>query len=100
MWGGVLSTQALLTMSMKLQYRENGFHSSLFLAVAPFPGLPRLDYGHFQQCPSDPRRLIWLLYLRANGWSIKQGYKGFVYIAVISAVIAAFYTAMMFLTGR
>lgn len=44
--------------------------------------------------------LIWLLYLRANGWSIKQGYKGFVYIAVVSAVIAAFYTAMMFLTGR
>ncbi|MDV6317080.1 hypothetical protein [Idiomarina sp. HP20-50] len=44
--------------------------------------------------------LLWLLYLRVNGWSIKQGYKGFVYIAVISAVIAAFYTAMMFLTGR
>lgn len=44
--------------------------------------------------------IIWLLYLRLNGWSIRQGYKGFVYIAVISAVIAAFYTAMMFLTGR
>lgn len=44
--------------------------------------------------------LLWLLYLRANGWSIKQGYKGFVYIAVISTVIAAFYTTMMFLTGR
>mgnify|MGYP003724279429 FL=1 len=44
--------------------------------------------------------LLWLLYLKTNGWTIKQGYKGFVYIAVISAVIAAFYTAMMFLTGR
>ncbi|MCP1340465.1 hypothetical protein NJR55_12785 [Idiomarina sp. M1R2S28] len=43
--------------------------------------------------------LFWLLYLRANGWSIKQGYKGFIYIAVLSAVIAAFYTTMMFLTG-
>ncbi|SDF36049.1 hypothetical protein SAMN04515658_101272 [Idiomarina zobellii] len=44
--------------------------------------------------------LLWLLYLKTNGWTIKQGYKGFVYIAVISAVIAAFYTAMMFITGR
>lgn len=44
--------------------------------------------------------LLWLLYLRTNGWTLKQGYKGFVYIAVLSAVIAAFYTAMMFLTGR
>jgi len=44
--------------------------------------------------------LLWLLYLKSNGWTIKQGYKGFVYIAVISAVIAAFYTAMMFITGR
>lgn len=44
--------------------------------------------------------LFWLLYLRTNGWSIKQGYKGFIYIAVFSAVIAAFYTTMMFLTGR
>lgn len=44
--------------------------------------------------------LFWLLYLRANGWSIKQGYKGFIYIAVFSAVIAAFYTTMMFVTGR
>lgn len=44
--------------------------------------------------------LFWLLYLRINGWSIKQGYKGFIYIAVFSAVIAAFYTTMMFVTGR
>lgn len=44
--------------------------------------------------------LLWLLYLKTNGWTIKQGYKGFVYIAVISEVIAAFYTAMMFITGR
>lgn len=44
--------------------------------------------------------LLWLLYLKTNDWTIKQGYKGFVYIAVISAVIAAFYTAMMFITGR
>ncbi len=44
--------------------------------------------------------LLWLLYLKTNGWTIKQGYKGFVYFAVISAVIAAFYTAMMFITGR
>lgn len=44
--------------------------------------------------------LFWLLYLQVNDWSIKQGYKGFIYIAVFSAVIAAFYTTMMFLTGR
>lgn len=44
--------------------------------------------------------LLWLIYLRLNGWTIKQGLKGFGYIAIVSAAIAAFYTLMMWITGR
>ncbi|MGM0480972.1 MAG: hypothetical protein ACQEQZ_03450 [Pseudomonadota bacterium] len=44
--------------------------------------------------------LFWLAYLNINGWTIKQGQKGFLYIAIFSAAIAIFYTLLMFLTGR
>ncbi|WP_404399624.1 hypothetical protein LG288_07760 [Idiomarina seosinensis] len=44
--------------------------------------------------------LLWLAYLNINGWTIKQGLKGFLYIAIFSGAIAAFYTILMFITGR
>ena len=44
--------------------------------------------------------LVWLVYLRWHGWTIKQGLKGFGYIAIFSAVIALFYVLLMWLTGR
>jgi len=44
--------------------------------------------------------LIWWLYLRANGYSLKQGRKGFVYILVVSVFIAAVYTLLLWLSGR
>lgn len=42
--------------------------------------------------------LLWFAYLRANKWSMAQGKQGFLYILVLSAVIAGFYTVMMLLT--
>lgn len=42
--------------------------------------------------------LLWLGYLKANHYSVAQGKQGFMYILVLSAVIAAFYTLMLFLT--
>jgi len=44
--------------------------------------------------------LLWFAYLKANKWTLAQGKQGFIYILVLSAVIAAFYTLMMFLTHR
>ncbi|WP_198678642.1 hypothetical protein [Idiomarina seosinensis] len=44
--------------------------------------------------------LIWLAYLHLNGWTIRQGLKGFGYIAIFSTAIAIFYTLMMWVTGR
>ncbi|MBL4741539.1 hypothetical protein DEU29_11276 [Idiomarina aquatica] len=44
--------------------------------------------------------LAWIVYLQLNGWTLKQGLKGFGYIAIFSTVIAVFYTLMMWLTGR
>lgn len=43
--------------------------------------------------------LIWWLYLKNNGWSIKEGKKGFIYILVLSGVIASFFTLMLYLTN-
>ncbi|WP_168171542.1 hypothetical protein [Lacimicrobium sp. SS2-24] len=43
--------------------------------------------------------LIWYLYLRHQGYSLKQGKQGFIYILMFSAVIAAFYTLMLWLTN-
>ncbi|SFV23599.1 hypothetical protein [Pseudidiomarina donghaiensis] len=44
--------------------------------------------------------VIWLVYLRVNGWSLKQGLKGFIYIAIFSGFIAVVYTLLLWLTGR
>lgn len=44
--------------------------------------------------------IAWLIYLRINGWSLKQGLKGFIYIAAFSACIAVIYTILLWLTGR
>ena len=44
--------------------------------------------------------LLWIVYLKMHGWTLKQGQKGFIYSAIISTVIALFYTVMMWLTGR
>lgn len=40
----------------------------------------------------------WAGYLNARGYSLKQGQQGFVYILIFSAVIAAFYTLLLWLT--
>jgi hypothetical protein len=42
--------------------------------------------------------LVWVMYLRANDYSLKQGKQGFLYIFIFSGVIAIFYTVMIFLT--
>ncbi|MDF2178249.1 hypothetical protein P2G88_08285 [Aliiglaciecola sp. CAU 1673] len=42
--------------------------------------------------------LIWYFYLRHNGYTMAQGRQGFIYILVFSAVIAGFYTLMLWLT--
>lgn len=44
--------------------------------------------------------VLWFVYLRLNGWSLRQGLKGFIYIAIFSALIAAAYTLLLWLTGR
>ncbi len=44
--------------------------------------------------------IIWILYLRANDYTLKQGKQGFLYIFIFSGVIAIFYTVMMFLTQQ
>ncbi|AWL12681.1 hypothetical protein HMF8227_02228 [Saliniradius amylolyticus] len=41
---------------------------------------------------------IWFLYLRHNGYSFEQGKKGYLYILIVSAVIAAFYSFMLWVT--
>ena len=41
---------------------------------------------------------LWFLYLKHNGYTLRQGKQGFLYILVISAVIALFYTMMLWLT--
>jgi hypothetical protein len=42
--------------------------------------------------------IAWFLYLKSRGFSIAQGTQGFKYILVFSAVVAIFYTAMMYIT--
>ncbi|RUO60562.1 hypothetical protein [Pseudidiomarina insulisalsae] len=44
--------------------------------------------------------LLWWLYLRANGWTLQQGRKGFVVIVIVSVFIALIYTLLLWLTGR
>jgi hypothetical protein len=42
--------------------------------------------------------LIWWLYLKEKGYTLKQGLKGFAYILGFNLVIAAFFTVMIFVT--
>lgn len=42
--------------------------------------------------------LVWFGFLKARGYSLEQGKQGFLYILVLSSVIAVFYTVMLFLT--
>lgn len=42
--------------------------------------------------------LLWLIYLTGNGYRVRDGKQGFLYILVISSVIAAFYTLMWWIT--
>ncbi|MBY6064730.1 hypothetical protein CWI80_07625 [Pseudidiomarina sediminum] len=44
--------------------------------------------------------LLWWVYLMTNGWTLKQGRKGFLYILIFSVVIAVFYGVLLWLTGR
>ncbi|GLS82790.1 hypothetical protein [Paraferrimonas haliotis] len=42
--------------------------------------------------------LLWTLYLLANGWNLKQGLKGYRYIAIATAFFVAFFTLLLWLT--
>lgn len=42
--------------------------------------------------------LGWYLYLRNNGWTLRQGIKGFGYILGFNVIIGIFFTTMHFLT--
>lgn len=42
--------------------------------------------------------LLWLIFLVGNGHRVRDGKQGFIYILVISSVIAAFYTLMWWIT--
>ncbi|KFZ30292.1 membrane protein [Pseudidiomarina salinarum] len=44
--------------------------------------------------------ILWIVYLQINGHSLRQGLRGFIYIAIISAFIAVVYTLLLWLTGR
>lgn len=44
--------------------------------------------------------VVWFVYLRLNGWTLRQGLKGFIYIAIFSSVLAVIYTILLWLTGR
>ncbi|UTP71652.1 hypothetical protein NLG07_06345 [Alteromonas sp. LMIT006] len=43
--------------------------------------------------------LAWMLYLKANNYSLKQGKQGFIYILIFSVIIALVYTVLMYLTA-
>lgn len=42
--------------------------------------------------------VIWWAYLRAKGFTIKEGKKGFQYIITFNAVIIAFFVLMILIT--
>ena len=44
--------------------------------------------------------LAWFVYLRLHGWSLKQGLRGFIYIAIVSGFIAVAYTLLLWLTNQ
>ena len=41
---------------------------------------------------------LWVVYLKSKGYTLAQGKQGFQYILIISAVIAAAYTFLYFVT--
>ncbi|SHI11683.1 hypothetical protein [Ferrimonas marina] len=43
--------------------------------------------------------LCWFLYLQVNGYSLKQGQQGFVYILVGSGALLSFMLFMMWVTA-
>jgi uncharacterized membrane protein YadS len=42
--------------------------------------------------------LVWFIYLKTKGYSLGDGKQGFIYIFIFSAVIATFYTSLLWLT--
>lgn len=43
--------------------------------------------------------LLWTIYLQMNGYKLQQGKQGYLYILIVSAVIAGFYSLMLILTN-
>ncbi|WP_169929463.1 hypothetical protein [Pseudidiomarina aestuarii] len=44
--------------------------------------------------------VLWFIYLRVNGWTLRQGLRGFIYILIFSSFVAIVYTLLLWLTGR
>ncbi|WP_417656909.1 hypothetical protein [Pseudidiomarina aestuarii] len=44
--------------------------------------------------------VLWFVYLRVNGWTLRQGLRGFIYILIFSSFVAIVYTLLLWLTGR
>lgn len=44
--------------------------------------------------------VLWFIYLRVNGWTLRQGLRGFIYILIFSSFVAIVYTVLLWLTGR
>lgn len=42
--------------------------------------------------------LLWVAYLKNNGWSLHQGKKGFYYILGVSGVIIGYLSLMLWIT--
>ncbi len=42
---------------------------------------------------------MWALYLNANGWSLRQGKKGFFVILGVSGIIGGYLSLMLWLTA-
>lgn len=43
--------------------------------------------------------LLWTIFLQLNGYQLRDGVQGYKYILILSAIIAAFYTLMWWLTN-
>lgn len=44
--------------------------------------------------------VLWFIYLRVKGWTLRQGLRGFIYILIFSSFVALVYTLLLWLTGR
>lgn len=42
---------------------------------------------------------IWWLYIKSKGYTVKEGLKGFIYIASFNSIIIAFFIIMLFVTN-